>query len=57
MHNDSTAQHALLANQLDELVLDGADGVALRVGLNVAQVADVALGVGGRAVGLGEGVD
>lgn len=57
MHNDSTAQHVLLANQLDELVLDGADGVALRVGLNVAQVADVALGVGGRAVGLGEGVD
>ena len=50
-------QHAILADQLDLRVRHGALGVALGVGLEVAQVADVALGVGGRAVGLGEGVD
>jgi len=57
VHDDGAAQHALGADQLDELVRDGAFGVALGVGLEVAQVADVALAVGGGAVGLVVGVD
>ena len=55
--DDGAAEHALGADQLDELVGDAALGVALAVRLEVAQVADVALAVLGRAVGLGEGVD
>jgi hypothetical protein len=51
------ADDALGANQLDELVLDAALGVALAIGLDVAQVADVALLVAGGAVGLVVGVD
>jgi hypothetical protein len=51
------AQNAMLANQLDVLVGNGALGVALAVGLDVAEVADVALAVGGGAVGFAEGVD
>jgi hypothetical protein len=55
--DNSAAKNALGADQLDELVRDGALGVALGVGLEVAQVADVALAVGGGAVGLVVGVD
>ena len=55
--DDGAAEDALGADQLDELVGDGALGVALGVGLEVAQVTDVALGVGGGAVGLVVGVD
>jgi hypothetical protein len=55
--DNSAAKNALGADQLDELVRDGALGVALAVGLEVAQVADVALAVGGRAVGLVVRVD
>ena len=55
--NNSATKNALRADQLDELVRDGALGVALGVGLEVAQVADVALAVGGGAVGLVVGVD
>lgn len=57
MDNDGAAEDALRADQLDELVRDGALGVALGVGLEVAQVTDVALAVGGGAVGLVVGVD
>ena len=57
MDDDGAAEDALRADQLDELVRDGALGVALGVGLEVAQVADVALAVGGGAVGLVVGVD
>ena len=57
MDDDGAAEDALGADQLDELVGDGALGVALGVGLEVAQVADVALAVGGGAVGLVVGVD
>ena len=39
------------------LVRDGALCVALVIGLEITEVADVALAVGGGAVGLGEGVD
>ena len=52
VHNNSAAEHALRADQLDELVGDGALSVALAVRLEVAQVADVALIVGRGAVGL-----
>lgn len=51
------AENALSTNQLNQLVLHGAVGVALSIGLEVAQVTDVALGVNGGAVGLAEGVD
>jgi hypothetical protein len=55
--DDGAAEHALRADQLDELVRDAALGVALGVGLEVAQVADVALAVRRGAVGLVVGVD
>lgn len=55
--NNGAAKDALGADQLDELVGDGAVGVALGVGLEVAQVADVALAVGGSTVGLVVRVD
>lgn len=57
MHNDRSAQDALRPDQLDLLVRDGALGVSLAVGFEVAEVADVAFAVGGGAVGLGEGVE
>lgn len=57
VHDDGAAQHALRADQLDVLVGHAARGVALAVGLEVAKVADVALGVGGGAVGLVVRVD
>lgn len=57
VHDDRPAQHALGPDQLDLLVRDGALGVPLAVGFEVAEVADVAFAVGGGAVGLGEGVD
>ena len=57
VHDDGAAEDALRADQLDELVRDAALGIALAVGLEVAQVADVALAVGGGAVGLVVGVD
>jgi hypothetical protein len=50
------AQDAVLADQLDEAVADAALGVALGVGLDVAQVADVAVVVGWGAVLLAMGV-
>lgn len=50
-------KHALLSDQLDKSVLDRTDGIALTIGGDVPQVADVALSIGGRTVGLGEGVD
>jgi fructose-1-phosphate kinase PfkB-like protein len=55
--DQGTAQDALGTEQLDELVLHGAGRIALGIGLEVAQVTDVALGVGGSTVGLAEGVD
>lgn len=55
--DDSATEHALGSDQLDELVRDAALAVALAVGLKVAQVADVALGVLGGTVGLGVRVD
>lgn len=57
MHDDCAAQHAFGPDELDLLVCDGALGVALAVRFEVAEVADVSFGVGGGAVGFGEGVD
>lgn len=57
VHDDGAAEDALGADQLDVLVGHGALGVALGVGLEVAQVADVALAVAGGAVGLVVRVD
>lgn len=57
MHDNGPTQHALRPDQLDVLVRDGALGVALAVGFEVAEVANVAFAVGGGAVRFGEGVD
>lgn len=51
------ANNALGANELDKGVLDRALRVALGIGLNVAEVTNVALLVGGGTVGLAVGVD
>ena len=51
------ANDAVGADQLDERVGDGALGVALGVGLDVAEVTDVTVVVGGGTVGLAVGVD
>jgi len=47
----------MLANELDLRVLDAALGVALAIRLEVAEIADVAVAVAGRAVLFAEGVD
>jgi hypothetical protein len=47
----------MLADELDLGVLDAALGVALAVCLEVAEIADVAVAVAGRAVLFAEGVD
>lgn len=54
---ETHAQDGLSTNQLDELILLGALGVTLSVGLEVAKVTNVTLGVSGSTVGLAEGVD
>lgn len=51
------ANDGLGANQLDVLVLNAALGVALGIGLDVAQVTNVAGLVRGRTVGLVVRVD
>lgn len=50
------AQDALRTNDLDQLVLDGTDGVTLGIGLDVAQVTNVTDLIGGSTVSLAEGV-
>jgi hypothetical protein len=55
--DNRAADHALGSDQLDELVRHAALAVALAVGLEVAQVANVALAVLGGAVGLAVWVD
>lgn len=57
MHNNSASKHALRANQLDEAVFLRALAVALAVGLEVSEVADVAVAVFWRAVFFAVGVD
>lgn len=57
MNDNRAAEHALRADQLDELVGDGTLGVALAIGLEVTEVANVTLAVARRAVGLGVRVD
>jgi hypothetical protein len=57
VNNNGAAEDALRADQLDELVGDGALGVALAIRLEVAQVANVTLLVRGSTVGLVLGVD
>jgi hypothetical protein len=51
------AKNALSTNQLNKLVLLGANGVTLSISLEVAKVTDVTLLILGGAVGLAEGVD
>lgn len=57
MHDNGPSQHALRPNQLDLLVRDGALGVALAVGFEVAEVADMAFTIGRGPVGFGERID
>lgn len=54
---NSYTDDALRSNELDELVLNGSYSVSLAIGLEVAQVTNVAFLVLRSAVGLGEGVD
>lgn len=51
------AQNALGTDQLDKLVLNGAVGIALGIGLEVTKVTNVTVGISGSTVGLAEGVD
>lgn len=51
------ANNALRADQLDQLVGDGALAIALGVGLEVAQVTDVAVLISWGTVCLAVGVD
>ena len=55
--DDGAADDAVLADELDQLVGDGALCVALAVGLEVTQVTDVALLILGSTVVLAVGVD
>ena len=55
--DDGAAKDALRADQLDELVGDRALSVTLAIGLEVAQVTNVALVIFGGTVGLAVGVD
>jgi hypothetical protein len=57
MHHDCASEHALRANELDELVLHAALRVALPVRLEVAKVTYVAVAVFWGAVFLAVGVD
>lgn len=57
MDHNRTPQHALRPNQFDHLVFNAALCTALLIGLEVAEIADVALGIKGAAVGFGERVD
>lgn len=57
MHDKSAAKNALGTDQFDEIIGNGALGVALAVGFEVSEVADMAFGVRGGAVFFGEGVD
>lgn len=45
VYNNGTSDDALSADQLDELICDGAFGDSLAVCLDVAQVSDVAFAV------------
>lgn len=51
------AENGLGANQLDQAVLLGADGVTLSISLEVAEITDVTVLIGGSTVVLAEGVD
>ena len=51
------AENALSTDQLDKLVLLGANSVTLGIGLEVTEVTDVTLRVLGSTVGLAKGVD
>lgn len=51
------ANNAVFTDQLDLLVLNGSDRVALSIGGDVTQVTNVADLIGGSTVGLAEGVD
>lgn len=51
------ANDALRADQLDQLICDRALAIPLAVGLEVSKITNMAVLVGGRSVGLAEGVD
>lgn len=57
MHDNGAAQYAVLANQLDQRILYRPLCVSLAIGLEVAEVADVALAVLRGPVGLAVRVD
>lgn len=57
MDNDSAAEDAVWADELDVVVRDGALSIALSVGLEVAKITYMALAVLWSTVGLAVWVD
>ena len=57
MNNNRASQHALRSDQLDHLVFDATLCVPLSIRLEITEIANVTLGVGGATVSFGEGVD
>jgi hypothetical protein len=55
--SDTYANNGVGANQLDLGVLDGALGVTLSIGVDVAEITNVTGLIGGSTVGLAVGVD
>lgn len=51
------AENAVFSNKLDQLILNGANGVTLGISADVAQVTDMALVISWSTVSLGERVD
>jgi hypothetical protein len=50
-------QYALSADQLDQFVLEGTNGIALGISWNVTEIADVALAIARSPVRLPERID
>lgn len=50
MDDDGSSDDAFWANQFDEAVFDGAFAIALSIRLEVAEISDVTLSVGGGAM-------
>lgn len=55
--NNGSANNGVVAGQLEKSVLENTLGNTLRVGLDVSEVTNVSLGVGGSTVVLLEGVE
>jgi len=57
MDNNGAPQYALSADQLDQFVLEGTNGIALGISWNVTEIADVALAIARSPVRLPERIE